>query len=383
MICPACQSSNTEQLFDVGLHPMSLVDLQHDRCKSRFLKRHSIRLHICKFCSHVFNVDFDPSVVTYSQEGCRMYNQGEGWQEHVKFVRSMVENLEEADCIIEIGAGDCEFLASINTEAIKVAVDPCEAVERAEEFGIVYHREYFDPSRHLPSDSKAAVIMMRHLLEHMENPREFIEGIVEHAKRNVQTVCLMIEVPCCENALKNGRIEDWTYEHPQNFTLQSMRRLLRNCGMEQFSVMKSYGGEVLVVQAFVVPDRDKGVEDIIDRYRKIHIGLCRAGDHLRRNSDKVAYWGGAGKSAMFLRKFGVPDDAIVVDSHEEKFGFFVPGTSIMIRSPEYLKCNPVEDIIVTTSWRADDIRDDIKRRNISCNRILKFENGDLVEVPLG
>lgn len=387
MVCPACQSHNVEHLVDIGQQPMSLVALQDDPDQSAYLERYPIELSICMRCSHVFNHAFRPEYVAYTQAGCRMYNEGAGWQEHVKHVRSLVSNLNP-EHIVEVGAGDCEFLASIDTNAVRVAVDPCEAVERAEELGLLYDRDYFDPDRHIPSDSNTTVVIMRHLLEHMVNPREFLERIVTRAKAKPYAsevcTCILIEVPCCEKALENGRVEDWTYEHPQNFTLSSLRALIQNCGANHFAVFKSYNDEVLVAQVFVVPDpKPLDTPGIVDRYRKVDLSKCRIGRYLWDHNESIAYWGGAGKSAMFLRQFGVPEDALVVDSHSDKIGFYVPGTRIEIRSPNTLRHRQPRTIVATTSWRAEDIRDDIKRRNIPCVRLLKFEGGDLVEVPFG
>jgi hypothetical protein len=91
----------------------------------------------------------------------------------------------------------------------------------------------------------------------------------------------------------------------------------------------------------------------------------------------VAYWGGAGKSAMFINYLGI-SDALVVDSDPNKVGLYVPGTKIQIQDPEVLK--DVETIVVTTAWRAKDIAREIKRRNIQCDRLLTFDSGELVEV---
>lgn len=316
-----------------------------------------------------------------------MYNAGVGWQEHVSKVRSIVEGAE-AEYIIEIGAGDCEFLASLRTDAVRVAIDPCEAVERAQELGLLYIRQYFQPDLHMPTGSKTTVVVMRHLLEHMKLPRDFLEGIVGRARELSYAcdslTCLLIEVPCCEKALLNGRIEDWTYEHPQNFTLTSLQALLRNCGLNHFSVLKSYNDEVLVAQAFIAPsNRPHSVPGIIDRFSKIDAGVLRAREYIRQNEDKIAFWGGAGKSAMFLRKMGVEENDIVVDSHQTKWGLYVPGTKTRIRAPGVLRFISRPTIIATTSWRAEDIREDIKKQNVPCDRLLKFEGGNFVEVPRG
>jgi hypothetical protein len=384
--CPACHSQHLEYLFNMGWQPLSLVAMQTDPVQSGALERHQIQLVICHQCGHVHNIDFDPNIEQYSGAGCRMYNSGLLWQDHVKDIRCIIEALD-VDLILEVGAGDCEFLASIDTDAVKMAVDPCEAVTRAPE-GIEWVREYFVADNHIPLGAGDIVIVMRHLLEHMEHPRDLIDSIVLDAKssRPKCNTHLLIEVPCCTEALYHCRIEDWTYEHPQHFTVNSLNQLLHNSGVDVCNIWTTYGDEVIVALCTVTGAQDKhdlDVEAVVDNYQKVYLGLGRAGAWMKENLDKIAFWGGAGKSAMFLRLFGVPDDAFVVDSHEAKWGYCVPGTQIQIRPTVQLNTAGRPIIIATTSWRANDIRDEILLKNTPCSQLLKFEGGELVEVPLG
>jgi len=381
--CPACQSHKLEFLFDMGRQPMSLVSLQDDCLKSCELPRYEIKLAICRNCTHVFNTCYNNHVVDYSGESCRMYNSGSGWQDHLNDVRKMIQRLP-VDLIVEVGAGDCEFLNSIDTEALKLAVDPCKAVTRASKYGINYFRQLFDPDQHLPCDNSTTLVIMRHLLEHMPQPRELIEAISIKARQRKMSTFVYIEVPCCENALARGRIEDWTYEHPQHFTAGSMRALLHNCGVGHLMVLKKYGGEVLSVLAKFDPVThvDVDVDAAVIRYAEVDRGIEYASEWLKSHRDNVIFWGGAGKSAMFLQRLGIKK-ACVVDSHTEKWGLHVPGTSIPIQSPQMVRITPDDYIVATTSWRADDIRDEIIRSGIKCKALLKFENAELTEVPLG
>lgn len=383
--CPACQSTDLEIMLDMGDQPLSLVELQSDPMKSWGLKRHRIRLAICRNCGHVHNLYFNPNYVSYSQAGCRMYNAGSGWQDHLAEVRKIIGNLKDISAIIEIGAGDCEFLASLETEAVRVAVDPCEAIEQAPERGIeVWHRDHFDPDEHMPKGEGNIVILMRHLLEHMENPRIFIEQIVRAAEKRTGITYLLIECPCCQEALKQLRIEDWTYEHPQHFTVMSMMYMLRACGIKICQATTHYNMEVVIGLAKIEPKKAHSptVEQILFGYGRLDKNITKESDWMQLLDDSVALWGGAGKSAMFINKFKLLDSTRVVDSHEEKWGMYVPGTQIKIMSPHTLIEDPVDYIVATTSWRANDIRDEIKSLGIPCKALMKFERGKLVEVPL-
>jgi hypothetical protein len=389
--CPACQSTNVHPLFNMGSQPLSLVTMQSDPMASTCLPRHPLYLGICEHCTHIHNLEYLDHVVPYGEEGCRMFNAGSGWQSHLDEVRTLLLPLADSvKSIIEIGAGDCEFLASLEMDAEKFAVDPCSAVHAAEEYGIAYEQELFDPGSHLPSDDEPCLVMMRHLLEHMERPRDLMEQLSSALSQREVVSWIYIEVPCCENALKHRRIEDWTYEHPQHFTVESMKALLHACNLDHFMILPKYGGEVLsvLVQVEVATPRQEHMDVgmLMDDYERITNNIEREREWIESNLYRIAFWGGAGKSAMFLRRMGVPDTlrSVVVDSHEEKWGMYVPGTKIQILPPATLRdIQQLEYIIATTSWRANDIRDEIVRYGYPCKTLLKFEGGELTEVPLG
>jgi hypothetical protein len=228
---------------------------------------------------------------------------------------------------------------------------------------------------------------MRHLLEHLADPSQLIYTLSEHAlERDAPTWCY-IEVPCCENALELSRIEDWTYEHPQHFTEYSLSTLLNANDVTNYVIHRSYNGEVFccLIQfdsEFTIGGLD--VTTITEKFKKVGDQIEREGLAMRSRLGELAFWGGAGKSAMFIRQLGLPDDTFVVDSDKTKWGMCVPGTGIKILCPDDLKLlNSPPKIIATTSWRADDIKAEIIRDKIPCDGLFKFQNGKLVEVPLG
>lgn len=384
MTCPVCQSNNTDLLINMGNQPPSLVMLTRDKGISLSSNRLPMRMFICRNCNHVFNADFNPACISYSQDGCRMWNNGTDWKEHINFVRDKVSAFPSPDLIIEIGAGDCEFLDSVDFDGPKLAIDPCSAVTSAEELGISYIRSVFKAEQ-IPDGCKSVVVVMRHLLEHMCHPRNFIESIVRRADKIGCRVFSMIEVPCCANALSRGRIEDWTYEHPQHFTLQSVVTLMRMCGIYKTEAVTSYGGEVIVCLAEYRPhagDKRK-IDEAIARYQSIDTEIENTRRFFIDNIHRTAFWGGAGKSAVFINRFKLPDLAVVVDSDERKWSYYVPGTNIKILSPSTLHRFPIDYIVATTSWRANDIAKEIKALGVKCKKLFKFEGGTLVEVPLG
>ena len=382
--CPACFSLNTTELYDMGSQPVSLVDLQSDPGKSATMPQFPITLRICPACTHVYNSSFNPECLTYLSEGCRMYNSGADWVEHVDNVVVLLSSFD-FEHIIEVGAGDCRFLRNFKTSsATLLAIDPCEAVVQPD---VPYLRDLFSPAKHLASNTGSTLIIMRHLLEHLVSPAKLVRDLVGHAWERDEPTWCYIEVPCCENALELSRIEDWTYEHPQHFTECSLRALLEGYDVTNYVLQRRYNGEViccLIRFDSELSTRGIDVDTITEKFKKVGNQIEREGLAMQSRLGELAFWGGAGKSAMFIRQLGLPDDTIVVDSDETKWGMCVPGTGIKILSPDVLKLlDSPPKIIATTSWRADDIKAEIIQDKIPCDGLFKFQNGKLVEVPLG
>ncbi len=163
-----------------------------------------------------------------------------------------------------------------------------------------------------------------------------------------------------------------------------MMKMFRACGIECSQVTTSYEGEVLMGVAKIDPKKPCGltVDQVLEDFKIMgNDELPAIREFITKR--RCALWGGSGKSAMFISKLDLPDNTLVVDSHDVKWDFYVPGTQIRIFSPDVLLEPIVDHIIVTTSWRALDIRDEIKRRKLHCGQLLKFEHGRLEEVPLG
>ena len=70
--------------------------------------------------------------------------------------------------------------------------------------------------------------------------------------------------------------------------------------------------------------------------------------NILKDGKSIAIWGGTGKSAAFVNRYGLDADRFpfVVDSDKEKVGTFVPGTGQEIRFRDWLKEHPVEVIII-------------------------------------
>lgn len=388
--CPVCGSSRTRMMLNLGEKPLSVSKLRSNPVDSFWLPKYKIEIFMCRECSHVFNARFDPEVDQYSEGGCTMYNNGDAWQQHMRTVADEINEVaqdKEIQGFVEIGAGDGSFLDLLRNDRFKTAWEPSEPdVKILERKGYNVYPHYFYPGTStVPDDS---MIIMRHVLEHIHNPREFLErlsdtnGDLSSGKR---AVCrngrahLYIEVPNIRLALENYRLEDWTYEHCNHFTPESLEFVLAVSGWRIYSLYEAYNSEVLCAFAYTEGREDEASE-YIRRFTKTLIeGAYEAKQSLDKaeaQGSRVVFWGAAGKSINtlgYFHKEGRP----VVDSDLRKKGLYVPGTKIKIQHPNDFEFKDTDLIFVTTNWRYHDIYEEIERRGIKHQAILHFTEGEL------
>jgi hypothetical protein len=162
--------------------------------------------------------------------------------------------------------------------------------------------------------------------------------------------------------------------------------MLGRCGAEVLEVGHGYGGEV--VFGFVrlgAPASSMAVAGAAQGFRSAALAALAAIRaqlaELHRSGQNVAVWGGTGKSAAFMCRYGVDAERfpIVVDSDPAKVGTFVPGTGQEIRFRDWLLDHPAEVVIIPPQWRAADITTEMEHAGIRAPKVLIEHEGRLVD----
>lgn len=374
MNCPVCNSPHLDSLVNLGQMPLSVLGLESDPKKSIEGKVHPIDIFTCRNCSHVFNNAYDSTFAQPFVGGCTMYNSGGPWSIHMERIARYVDCAADGGKVIEIGAGNGEFAKMCNTKDY-VAYEPTDDAQECKR-SVTTYQEYFRPEFNMKGDAPD-VIVMRHVLEHYAKPGEFLQELSDNSRRHKLNPYLIIEVPNVQNALRDLRIEDWVYEHPQHFTPNSMHTLARMHGWAVDDMFTSYNDEVLIARLLPFGgELGKGRSYMFDGLLRV-IQQVRAElmamDTLR--PDSVVLWGGAGKGATLINLLNL--DLTVVDSDKRKWGKYVPGTDLMIVEPAVLKLLKPDLVVVTTSWRVKDIVEEIILNDYPVGRVANFCRGKL------
>jgi hypothetical protein len=384
--CPAC-GHHVAVTFFTGRQPLATIAWPASAGEAQAMPLLPLDFMRCVDCGHVFNTAFDYAAVPYSQKPNLMFNKGALWSGFLAGLRgNLVDRLPERPVIVEIGHGDGSFLAALAAERPDgryFGFDPNGASVGGG--SVTLRGELFEPGRHL-AELKPDLIITRHVLEHLTNPLGFLQRLSFAAAQSGTGCLIYLEVPCIDRVIETGRTVDLYYEHNSQFTTNSFTRMLGRCASRVEEIGHGYDGEVVFGLARIGGSLEQVAVAAeatlyIDAARRAERVISRQLAALHAAGQPVAIWGGTGKSAAFMNRYGV--DAVrfpvVVDSDPAKAGTFVPGTGQEIRRRDWLLAYPVHTIIIPPQWRAADIVVEMDEAGITARHVAIEHNGRLID----
>jgi hypothetical protein len=341
---------------------------------------------MCAICQHVFNVDFNYAKIPYAEDSNLMYNSGATWKSHMGDLITKLAAFQSHwgdRTVIDIGCGDGLFISklkSMQPNANYLGFEP--GIDATKITGFQVIRDYFIPERDIKR-YRPKLLICRHVIEHLEDPRQFVSEIAYWCGNYGVDTLFLVEVPCFDKSLSLGRISDFLYEHVSNFTHKSFCKLFELSGYSELFVSKYYGDEILA--GIFMTDKEEAGNNMRTAQKfsalvlESVLAVTRQLADFQVQQEKLVFWGGTGKGAAFLNTYGIDAKAfpLVVDSDPRKIGRCVPGTGQVIQDPEILRHSSESIIVIATPWRADDIKADIDRRGLTYSRLLVLRGGEL------
>lgn len=387
-VCPVCQHGVAVPFFQGGLQPLATQGWPESPEQALGMPRLPHDFVQCPRCSHVWNRSFTYDAIPYRNNPSRMFNQGGIWQGHLALTRDLLlRQLPDAPVIVDIGCGEGHFVrglaAACEQQGRFVGFDPNATEESGR--GVEFHARYFEPLQDMRSFAVDA-IAIRHVLEHLTDPAQLLDQLAWGSAALGKPCLLFVEVPCIDRVFTTRRLADFFYEHFSHFTTASFRQLLERAG-EILEFGHGYDGEVVYALVRLQAPGAALAETATQFCREAECSQQRIRaqlDVLAASGQRVAIWGGTGKAAAFINRFGADAQRfpLVVDSDPDKAGTFVPGTGQEIRFRDLLKQEPVDVVIVPTQWRARDIVAEMAREGIVANVLIEHD-GCLLDFAQG
>jgi SAM-dependent methyltransferase len=383
-ICPVCGTPDPIPFIKIPLVPIFCNQLFPSFEEAIDVQKGTINLSFCEQCGHVFNTAFKPELMKYSQAYENSLHFSSRFQE---YARTLAEELiRKYDLngkdVIEIGCGKGDFLDMLCEFGSNrgIGFDPSYEEERFDKREYVRFKVVKDLYSEKYADQKADIICCRHVLEHIEEPRHFIQSVRRTVGDSPETI-VFFEVPNVMFTLKDFGIWDLIYEHCGYFSKPSLAHLFNSCGFKVLSLSDTFGGQFECIEAKPAesqPEGENGYAEIVqnmvhyvnafsDTYTSKIKEWQGNLEQMKNESKKVVVWGAGSKGVTFLNTLGVTEQvSYIVDVNPHKQGMHVAGTGQQIVSPRFLQEYQPDTILVMNPLYKNEIEKMIRDLNISC-----------------
>jgi hypothetical protein len=279
----------------------------------------------------IYNSTFNIELMNYDNTYNNEQANSNYFQSHLENVISLIEKSIGKDKLVEVGCGKGFFLEMLLKKDFDViGFDPTYEGNNPNVI-----RKYFEPGL----INKANGLILRHVLEHIVNPYEFL---IDLSNANENDGLIYIEVPCFDWICQNKVWFDIFYEHVNYFRLSDFHKMFSNV----IDSGRIFGSQYL----YVIADLNSLRRPIIDSSNRVEFPsdfLNGLNNDISKPSEETIIWGGASKGVIFSllkSSLGFAIDT-VIDINPHKQGKFLPATGLKISSPDFLNNKPSNSTI--------------------------------------
>ena len=374
--CRLCESTTFKLILDLGKQPPSNALLSKKNLNLKE-KKFPLRLFLCKTCFHLQLLDVVDKKHLFSNylyitgANKTMVNHFHNYADylHQKFLRNRKNSL-----VIEIGSNDGTLLKNFFRYDVKVlGIEPAKNLAKfSKKLNINTMTNFFNLSlaQKLAKKQKADIIIANNVLGHVDNLRNFINGISTLLKDDGVFV---FEVPHSYQLLKNLEFDTIYHEHISYFSVTSLQKWLRKNNFVIFNIQKQkvHGGTIRVFVS--KPNKYKinsSVKKILELETKFGIkkintyiefsnktkllkkSLIETICELKNKNYKIFGYGSPAKGNVLLNYCDLDNSMIdfLTDITSLKQNKYSPGMHIVIKSSSLVKNLTNEYVGLMLAW---------------------------------
>lgn len=355
IVSPITNKENVNLIFEQKEVPVFQNKVYKDKNDAISCVKLPVKLYQCLDTGFVFSGEFNPDMLDYNEDYQNEQGNSAFFQNHLNQVYELIKSKNLLDGkIVEIGCGKGLFLdLLLENGHDSIGVDP--TYEGDSDYVI---KEYYSEKHR---DLKADSIILRHTLEHIAKPYDFLQMI---AQANSHNTLIYIEIPTFEWIYKNNAIEDVFYEHCNYFTEKTIRSLFSSC-----EVIPIFNGQYMGIIARLgdLKKREDILEADIEEYPNLFKDGFEKYQDLIQGASLKMIWGAGAKGSTFLNLMDKKAEIIqgVIDINPKKQNKFIGGTGHAISPPEILLTKEINEIIIVNPNYKEEIESTIKNLNLS------------------
>jgi 2-polyprenyl-3-methyl-5-hydroxy-6-metoxy-1,4-benzoquinol methylase len=351
--CPLTGSANTIIIYEQEPVPLIQNRVYETEVLAKNATCKKVTLAQSLDNGFVFSAYFTDSKVDYDLHYQNEQSNSEYFREHLNnVIKIMDSNNTINGKVVEIGCGKGYFMNMLLEKNVDISgFDPTYEGDSPKVIKDFFSEKY--------SDIAADFIILRHTLEHIPTPFDFIKKI---ASVNNYKGKLYIEVPTFDWIVKHNATEDIFYEHCNYFTLDTLQMFFE----------KSIGGHFFNGQYIYVIAELKDVKKTIDK-KNINPIKVKFKERIAEyktmisNLKNVAIWGAGAKGSTFLNLTDKEAHNVkcVVDINPKKQHQYIGGTGHYIINPDELHKYEIENMIVMNENYVNEIKSVTDALNIN------------------
>ena len=377
--CRLCSSDLERVILDLGLTPLSNSFL---KTKSEKESVFPLKVYFCINCFLVQIPEYEnPEKIFLNYPYFSSYS--ETWLEHCKnYVNMVIEKFgfDKNNLVVEIASNDGYLLQFFKKANIKIlGIEPAFNIAKiAEEKGIPTITKFFgeDLAKKLVNEGKKAdLVIGNNVLAHVPNLNDFISGL------NILTPTngiITLEFPHLLKLLQNNQFDTIYHEHFSYFSLITLEKSFSRHGLVIFDVdeLTTHGGSLRIYLKHIdsnqlpISPKVKKLQNIeiksgltqLKTYENFTVHVNQVKKQLQQfcmdaknKNKKIIGYGAPAKGNTLLNYCQINNELIeyTVDVNPYKQGLFLPGTKIPIKSPEVIRKDK-PDYILILPWNLKD-----------------------------
>lgn len=354
MTCIICNSKNIRLFYTKKNIPIYQNFLFNSYKESIECKTGNIDLVYCEDCSFVYNKSFDQELIKYSNnyENTQFYS--DYFQKYIqRIINFIIKNFNNLKGALEIGCGNGDFLKLLSNKISDINLYGFDDVleNNYSSGNLNLYNSYYSKN----IDLKFNLVILRHVLEHINNPINFL-------KENISLLNnIFIEVPSFEWIVENNAYWDIFYEHCNYFTEKSLFYILNKIGFKNIQIIREFNNQYFWIY-------NKKTSNIIEEKYKLDLDsfIHNNNKFIEKHSDLIiknrCYIWGAGAKGISFCNYLDPNNKLIegiIDINPRKQNKYCPKTGHKIISPDNIN-KKIDYIIIMNPNYETEILENIK-----------------------
>ncbi len=371
--CRICKGRDLTCILSLGEHPPvdNFTDLEHIKEE----KRYPLEVYFCHTCNLVQLLDvvseeelFHGEYAYFSSASKPLVDHFQSYAEDLK-----KEQLKGNDLVVDIGSNDGILLQFLTDGYRVLGIEPSANVaEVARKKGIETLDGFFNvdmAKKIVKTHGKAKVITANNVFAHIDDIDEIVEAVKELLTDDGVFVS---ESHYLLDLIEHMEFDTVYHEHLCYYSVKPLTHLFERFGMEVCDVRRvsTHGGSIRVyarkkattpvsarVSELIELEKNSGLHSL-DRFKDFQkkaeavrenlVSLVRG---FRREGKTVTAYGAPAKGNTLLNFCGFTADDLkyVTDTTPHKIGRLTPGSHIPVVSPDILKTE-TPDYILLLAW---------------------------------